>query len=238
MNNGKVMNKQKIDFRLEAKSIPNEDKAVVYLYGDIVDERPTNVWSGEIEEGEFIIPSEVRSLFEGIEENNIDLHINSYGGSVFASISIFNYLKGLDKNLNTFNDGICASGASLIFMAGKKAHMEKNTILMIHRASTFGWGNHNDFKKIAEVLETIDTSTQMETYKIRFKGTNEELIELIDKESWMSAEEAFKYGFCDEIIESKMKEQQTDNTSTNNTPTQAEITNGINLMKNFARLKV
>lgn len=233
MNNGKTMNKQKIDFRLEAKSIPNEDKAVVYLYGDIVDERPTDWWTGEELSGDYIIPGDVRTLFEGISENNIELHINSYGGSVFASVSIFNYLKQLNKNITTINDGICASGASLIFMAGDKAIMPANTMLMIHRASTYGWGNCNDLREVADTLEKLDNSTVLETYKTKFKGTDEELMNLIDSETWISASEAQEHGLCDEVMSLKL-EESTDG----RVPTQAEITNSINLMKNFARLKV
>ena len=226
----RTIEKKKIDFRLEAKSIPNEDKAVVYLYGDIVDERPTDWWTGEELSGDYIIPGEVRTLFEGISENNIELHINSYGGSVFASVSIFNYLKQLNKNITTINDGICASGASLIFMAGNKAIMPANTMLMIHRASTYGWGNCNDLREVADTLEKLDNSTVLETYKTKFKGTDEELMNLIDSETWLSAKEALEYGLCDEVIElSPLKVEES----------QEEITNkGINFMRNFAKLKL
>ena len=232
-NKSETINKPKIDFRLEAKPVPEQNKAVVYLYGDIRDERPRDWWTDELLEGDYIIPAEVRELFDGIQEKEIDLHINSYGGSVFASVSIYNYLLGLDKTINTFNDGICASGASLIFMAGQKTFMPRNTNLMIHRASSYGWGNCNDLRKLADTLEKLDNSTVLETYKTRFKGTDEELINLIDEETWITAEEAKEFGLCDEITELKKEEPK----ETNNL-TEEEITNGINLMKNFARLKI
>lgn len=230
MNNKKT----KIDFRLEV--VKKSEKAVVYLAGDIVDERPLDWWTGEPMEGDYITPKEVRDLFENIEEEKIELHINSYGGSVFASIAIFNYLKALEKEITTVNDGICASGASLIFMAGKQRVMPENTMLMIHRASTFAWGNCNDLREQADILEKLDNSTVMVNYKNHFKGTDEELMDLIDKETWLSADECLSYGFCTEIKNLvEPKEDKTENMVDN----ENEILNkGIKLMQNFANLKI
>lgn len=234
MNKALNNKKAKIDFRLEV--VKKSEKAVVYLAGDIVDERPLDWWTGEPKEGDYITPKEVRDLFENIEEEKIELHINSYGGSVFASIAIFNYLKALGKEITTVNDGICASGASLIFMAGKQRVMPENTMLMIHRASTFAWGNCNDLREQADILEKLDNSTVMVNYKNHFKGTDEELMDLIDKETWLSADECLSYGFCTEVKNLvEPKEDKTENTVDN----ENEILNkGIKLMQNFANLKI
>lgn len=219
--------KKKIDFRLEV--VKKDEKAVVYLAGDIVDERPLDWWTGEPKEGDYITPKEVREIFEKIEEDEIELHINSYGGSVFASISIFNYLKSLGKSITTINDGICASGASLIFMVGDERVMPENTMLMIHRASTFAWGNCNELREQADILEKLDNSTVMANYKNHFTGTDEELMELIDKETWLSAEECLEKGFCTEV--KKLAEPKQDST-------QETLNKGIKLMQNFANLKI
>lgn len=219
--------KKKIDFRLEV--VKKDEKAVVYLAGDIVDERPLDWWTGEPKEGDYITPKEVREIFEKIDEDEIELHINSYGGSVFASISIFNYLQSLGKNITTINDGICASGASLIFMVGDERIMPENTMLMIHRASTFAWGNCNELREQADVLEKLDNSTVMANYKNHFKGTDEELMELIDKETWLSADECLEKGFCTEV--KKLAEPKEDST-------QETLNKGIKLMQNFANLKI
>lgn len=219
--------KKKIDFRLEV--VKKDEKAVVYLAGDIVDERPLDWWTGEPKEGDYITPKEVREIFEKIDEDNIELHINSYGGSVFASISIFNYLKSLGKSITTINDGICASGASLIFMVGDERIMPENTMLMIHRASTFAWGNCNELREQADILEKLDNSTVMANYKNHFKGTDEELMELIDKETWLSADECLEKGFCTEV--EKLAEPKQDST-------QETLNKGIKLMQNFANLKI
>lgn len=226
-----MVNKEKIDFRLEAKE--TETKAIVYLYGDIVDEQPRDWWSGEELEGEFIIPKKVREIFEEIEKDEVELHINSYGGSIFASVSIFNYLKTLDKNITVIVDGLAASGASLIAMAGAKLKMPRNTTLMIHRASSYAWGNCVELRKIADTLEKLDNATVFETYKSKFKGTDEELKNLIDTETWLTAEEAFENGLCDEIIEiSNTEPEDMEEIKPE------EITNAIRFMTNFANLKL
>lgn len=220
------MEKRKIDFRLEAKT--EDGKAIVYLHGDIVDERPTDWWTGEEKKGDFIIEKEVRNLFDGIKEDEIDIHINSYGGSVFASVGIFNFIRALNKKITCYVDGVAASGASLIAMAGDKLIMPANTMLMIHRASSFAWGNCKDLREVADVLEKLDNSTVLETYKAKFKGTDEELMALIDNETWISAREALENGLCDEVIELKKEEPEV---------TEKEIKNAARMMTAFASLK-
>lgn len=217
--------KNKIDFKLEAKR--ELDKTVVYLYGDIVDKVPKNWMTGEEEKGDFITPKNTRELFESIDTEKIELHLNSFGGSVFASVSILNYLKNLNKDITVIVDGIVASGGSIIAMCGNKIIMPKNATMMIHRASTFGFGNCKELRKIADTLEKIDSSTVLETYKERFKGTEEELQTMLDKETWLKADECLKYGLCDEVKEFK-KEELTD----------SEANNLLKFMTNFANLKI
>lgn len=222
------MDKQKIDFRLEA--VKGSSATKVYLYGDIVDERPIDWWTGEELQGDYITPKEVRELFDSIESDNIDLHLNSYGGSVFASVSIFNYLQNLNKNITTYNDGLCASGASLIFMAGKERVMPKNTVLMIHRASSFTFGNCNDLRVMADTLEKLDNSTVYETYRAHFTGDSEELLNIINAETWITADESLEYGLCTSVMEINSSDEGEKSTD--------ELLNqGRKLMMNFANLK-
>lgn len=225
--------KKNIQFKLQAK--PENEKTVVHLYGDIVDEDWVNPFTNSEEDViDVITPKKVREVFEDIENENIDLHLNSYGGSVFASVSIFNYLKGLGKNISVYVDGVIASGATLIAMAGNKIIMPKNTMMMIHKASTFGFGNSNDLRKVADTLEKIDKNVALETYKERFKGTHEELEELLTNETWLSAKEAFDNGLIDEVLE---KEEETQKEKEEEKIEKEEINNAIKFMTNFARLK-
>lgn len=225
--------KQKIDFRLEAKADPLNDLAKVYLYGDIRDDRPVDWWTGEPDERDYITPKEVREVIEDIEESTLEIHINSYGGSVFASVSIMNYLNGLDKTINVIIDGVAASGATVIAMAGDKITMPKNTMMMIHRASSFAWGNASELREVADLLDKIDETTVIENYKSRFKGTEEELVALVEKETWMSATDAFNYGLCDEVTELEKDKKKEDKKEINN-----KIENAIKMMSAFGNLKL
>ena len=108
--------------------------------------------------------------------------------------------------------------------------MPKNTTMMIHRASSFGFGNCNDLRKLADTLEKLDNATVFETYKARFKGSDEQLKTIIDKETWLSADECLEYGLCDEVLELSDKAKEE--------PKQEEISNAIKMMTNFAKLKL
>ena len=223
--------RERIGYRLEAEE--RDGKCVVYLYGDIADEQPVNFWTGEVEDGDYIIPKDVREMIDKIDAAELEIHLNSYGGSVFASVAIFNYLKALDKKITVVIDAIAASGASLIAMSADKLIMPANAMLMIHRASTGGWGNCNDLRDIADTLEKLDDSVVFNTLKSRYKGDAEELKKLVDAETWLTAEECFANGLCDEIITLNQKAEEKPQE-----PVQEEdIKNALKFMKNFANLK-
>lgn len=199
--------KNKISFRCEAK----DNK--IYLYGSVVD---NDSWMWDDSEKEnYIYPKAVRKLVDEVEGDKIELHINSYGGSVFAGISIYNTLKSSDKKITAYVDGVCASAATFILMAADKILMPENTQLLVHRASTFGWGNCKDLRAIADDLEHLDHTTLLPTYKARFTGSEEELLELLDKEEWLDANKAKEHGFVDEVI--KLDEPKKENKETENT---------------------
>lgn len=187
-----------LEYRLDTEVKGN--KTLLYMYGTILNEKPGKDYlTGEPAEVECIYPKQVREIVNEIDTDEIELHINSNGGSVFASISIGNYLKSTGKKITTIVDGIAASGAAIIAMCGESVKMYPNSQLMIHNASTFGWGNAKAFRKMADDLEEIDKSV-LGTFKVRFKGTEEELKALLDGETYFSAEKAKEKGFCDEII--------------------------------------
>jgi ATP-dependent protease ClpP protease subunit len=223
--------REQIDYRLEAEE--HDGKCVVYLYGDIADEQPVNFWTGEAEDGDYIIPKNVREMIDKIDAPELEIHLNSYGGSVFASVAIFNYLKALDKRITVVIDAIAASGASLIAMAADEIIMPANAMLMIHRASASGWGNCNDLREVADTLEKLDNSVVFNTLKSRYKGDAEELKALVDAETWLTAEECLANGLCDKIVplEEKAEEKPQEPVE------EGEIKNALKFMKNFANLK-
>lgn len=143
----------------------------------------------------------VEEMIRNISGGTIELHVSSVGGDVFESITINNMLKNHPAKIHAHIDGIAASGMSLIVMAADKIIMPSNTMLMIHQAATVMYGNADEFSKTAEDLRKIDTAVT-ESYLHRFNGEKEKLIELLKKETYLTAEECHKYGLCDEIGDS------------------------------------
>lgn len=135
-------------------------------------------------------------------QKEIDVVINSNGGDVFQGVAIGNILKSNKAKINIVINGLAASAASIIAMAGDTVKIYNNAQLMIHRASTYGEGNVDEFRTIADQLESIDKSVKA-SYKKRFSGSDEELQNLLVKETFMDAETAKNYGLVDEIIDAE-----------------------------------
>lgn len=135
-------------------------------------------------------------------KDEIDVVINSNGGDVFQGIAIGNLLKANNAKINVIINGIAASAASIIAMAGDTIKIYPNAQMMIHRASTWCEGNVDDFRTTADQLESIDKSVKA-SYKARFTGSDEELDNVLVSETFMDAETALSYGLVDEIINEK-----------------------------------
>lgn len=133
-----------------------------------------------------------------ITAGNIDLHLNSPGGSVFDGVAIFNALKRHPANITTYVDGLAASIASIIALAGERVVMAKNSLFMIHNPWGVVQGDANDMRKMADVLDKIK-ETLVNQYADRTGMTSDELNTLLDSETWYTADEALAAGFIDEI---------------------------------------
>ena len=125
----------------------------------------------------------------GISAKTIRLRINSPGGNVFDGVAIYNALKRHPASVRVEVDGLAASIASIIAMAGDTIHMAKNAFLMIHNAWVFAMGDAEEMRKMADVLEKID-GTMASTYAERTGSKPKDIRELMDAETWMTAEEA------------------------------------------------
>ncbi len=130
---------------------------------------------------------------------NINVHINSPGGSVFAAVAIANTLKNHKAKVTAFIDGLAASAATIITSACDVVKMPKNALFMIHNPLTWAYGNKQELEKTGVLLDKVKDSI-LETYLAKAKDkTKEELSALMDEEKWFNAEEAKEYGFVDEI---------------------------------------
>ena len=133
------------------------------------------------------------------EDEELVVIINSPGGSVIEGWGIYNRLKSLDNKVVTRVEGLAASIASLIALAGDEVKMSEVGSIMIHRASTMADGNQKDLEKQIETLKTID-ETLITVYQAKTGESREQVEEWMDDEKWFTADEAIEIGFVDEII--------------------------------------
>lgn len=173
----------------------DNNESDLYIFGDITswpwDEKDRDAYG---------IVKELQSL----DSQKINVHINSYGGDVAEGLAIFNTLKNHKAEIVTICDGFACSAASVIFMAGSKRIINEASLLMIHNPWTYACGNANDFRKQAEDLDKI-AQASVNAYMGRVNITEEKVKELLDSETWLTAQECLDMGFATEIKEVEEK---------------------------------
>lgn len=140
--------------------------------------------------------------FQQLEKDydRINIHINSPGGSVYHAFPIFNIMKASKKDIHTYNDGIAASAASVLLLAGKTIHSAKNGMVMIHNALNIIWGNASELREAAGVLDKYDGVLADHYAQVSGKTKEEILAKYFDyKDHWLTAEEALEEGLIHEI---------------------------------------
>lgn len=173
----------------------NKKEADLLLYGVIGED---GFW-GEVTAKDF-----AEDLKEVEDAETINVRINSPGGDVFAGQAIYSMLKRCKSNINVYVDGLAASIASLVAMAGDKVIMPKNAMMMIHKPWTFTAGNANDMRETAETLDKVEKSILV-AYTDKTGLSEDEITALLEAETWLTATEAKEKGFCDEIEETEIK---------------------------------
>ncbi len=167
-----------------------EKTGELLLYGYI---ESTTWWGDEI------TPKNFKKDLDALGEIDIlNLYINSGGGDLFAAQAIYSMLKRHAAKKNVYIDGLAASAASVVAMVGDTVYMPKNAMMMVHNPAIFAYGNSTDFRKLAEDLDNIRT-TMIAVYSEKTDLEDTKVIELLDAETWMTADEALEYGFIDEI---------------------------------------
>lgn len=171
-----------------------ETSVDLYIYGDI-----TSYEWDESDVSAFGFKQDLDALGEVSE---INVHINSLGGSTFQGLAIYNLLKQHKAKINVYIDGIAASSASIIAMAGDKIYMPRTSLMMIHNCWTYTIGNAKELRKTAENMDKI-ASAYREAYLDKIKIDEDKLNQLLEDESYLTAKECVEMGFADEIIENK-----------------------------------
>ena len=125
--------------------------------------------------------------------------INSPGGDCVAAAQIYNMLSNYKGNVTVKIDGIAASAASVIAMAGTEVYMSPVSMMMIHNPATAAWGDHTEFAKAIEMLDEVKESI-INAYVLKTGLSRAKLSHLMDSETWMNANKAVELGFADKML--------------------------------------
>ena len=175
----------------------NNNEVDIQIYGDITS------WDWyESDVSSYTLSKQI----EGLECDQINVYINSYGGEVAEGLAIYNQLKRHKAKVKTVCDGFACSAASVIFMAGDERVMSTASLLMIHNAWTYASGNAKELRKQADDLDTI-TQASINAYMQEVNITEDELRQMLDNETWIAPQEAIEKGFITSIVNEKEAEQ-------------------------------
>lgn len=134
----------------------------------------------------------------------VTVWINSPGGDCIAASQIYSMLMDYKGNVTVKIDGIAASAASVIAMAGTRVLMAPTALIMIHNPSTTAMGDHRDMEKAIELLDEVKESI-INAYEIKTGMSRTTLSHLMDNETWMNANKAIELKFADGILEDDKK---------------------------------
>jgi ATP-dependent Clp protease protease subunit len=197
--------------------IENKDDAVdVYLY-DVIDD-----YFG-VSAGDF------NKELSALKGKAVNLRINSPGGDVFAGRAMATAIQN-HGNVTAYIDGLAASAATYVALAAKDVHIADGAMFMIHNAWSFAYGNKTDMRNTADLLEKID-STIIADYVKKSNLGKDEIVAMMDAETWFTAQEALDKGFVDSIFDGFKADNKWDLTAYNNAPvieeSQEPITNHL-----------
>ena len=142
---------------------------------------------------------DVEKVIDSANGEDLEICINSGGGSVFAGSEIYTLLKDYKGNTTVKILGMAGSAASVIAMAGKKIVMSPTAQIMIHNVSCRSAGDYRDMQHTAEILENANKAI-CNAYILKTGMKQEELLDLMNKETWLNAQKAKEYNFIDEVM--------------------------------------
>ena len=169
------------------------------IYGDYVDGEPY---------GDEIAPSKFRAATAALKKGEpLELHVNSLGGSVTSGIAIANTIRELSKaghRTTCVVEGVAASIASITAMACDEIQMYPSAFLMIHNPWTMLMGDANALRKEADTLDKMRAAL-VSFYRSKFDRSDDEIVALMDAETWISGEEAVNYGLAVTLLADEAK---------------------------------
>ena len=183
--------------------VKNEDATrTLYLEGVIAEES----WFADD-----VTPAMFKEeLYSG--DGPITLHINSPGGDCFAASQIYTMLMEYPHDVTVQIDGMAASAASVIAMAGTRVQMSPTSMMMIDNPFTMAMGDSEEMRKAIQLLDEVKESI-INAYEIKTGQSRTKLSHLMDSETWMNAWKAKELGFCDEVMFAEGDQPDTKNVS-------------------------
>ena len=170
------------------------DVGELFLYGEISDVS----WFGDE-----VTPAQFQKDLAALGDiSALNVYINSPGGDIFAGFSIYNILQRHKAEKTVHVDGLAASAASVVAMAGDVIKMPENATMMIHNAWTYTSGGAEELRRTADELERLNGQIA-DIYAARTGKDKDEIAAMMSAETWMSGKEAMEAGFADELIENK-----------------------------------
>lgn len=194
-DNAQGNGEQRPKLRMEAAA----DVAHVYVY-DVIDS-----WWG----------ASAASLIEALAaagDKTVHLHINSPGGDVFEGRAMAAAIAAHPQDVITFIDGLAASAATYLAMAGKEVRITQGGMLMVHNGWTLGYGNKAELRATADLLQKIDGQIAAD-YARRTGKPLDQITAWMDAETWFTEQEALAEGFVDAINSNTQREQPADATA-------------------------
>lgn len=187
-----------------ALRVDNKDEgADIYLY-DVIDD-----YFG-------VSASDFNKELSALKGKAVNLRINSPGGDVFSGRAMATAIAN-HGNVTAYIDGLAASAATYVALAAKQVNIADGAMFMVHNAWSLAYGNKNDMRNTADLLDKIDGAI-VNDYKKKTNLDEAEIIAMMDAETWLTAQEALDKGFVDAIFDGVKVENQWDLSAYNNAP--------------------
>lgn len=177
-----------------------DNKAVPKLFSVRVEDNATRIDLYDVIDSYYgVSATDFCAALNNIKDGDISLHINSPGGDVFDARAMVAAISAHPSNITAYIDGLAASAASYVAMACDKVVMQDGAMMMIHRAWSISMGNASDMRATAYLLDKIDCSI-VNDYARKTGLPTDQIIDLMEAETWMTAQEAVDKGFADEMV--------------------------------------
>lgn len=189
----------------------NDNEAEITMYGEIVEQIPTNWWTGEPAEGSFIVQDEFLNDFDTVIKSGVKkvkIRMNSVGGDAGVSILIHNRLRELASqgiNITCTVDGVAMSGGSLIMCACDNVTVNPSSLIMIHKCWSFLFGGYNadELRTLAKQKDAWDKA-QVEIYGRKTGLSDTVISHMMSEATYMTGKEAIEKGFADKLTEGEV----------------------------------